>query len=298
MMSTNIPSLNWLRVFEAAARCESFARAAAQLNMSPAAVSQQVRALEERLGAALFERHAHAVTLTEVGRSYLPSVQQALLTLENATEGLFGASRAQQIFVHSLLIFAQGVLAPGYDDFSKAHPDITLTLTTAYLPFEIARGYTDLQIVFGNPQAYGAESDLLLGERLFPVALPSLAAKINSPADLLRYRLIEVAPHRAGWPNVFEALDILPGRARYLYADSTIMAMALAAEGVGIALARAPASDKVMSQTGLVPCLPDVMTRGRESYHLVYPDRAALRAPARVYREWLLDWCRSGRFAD
>ena len=102
-MAVSVPSLNWLRVFEAAARCESFSRAAAQLNMSPAAVSQQVRALEERLDMALFERHAHAVTLTEVGRAYLPSVQQALLTLENATEGLFGAARAQQLFVQSVL---------------------------------------------------------------------------------------------------------------------------------------------------------------------------------------------------
>ena len=83
-MTAPLPSLNWLRVFEAAARCESFARAAEELNMSAAAVSQQVRALEERLGAALFERPAHAVRLTDPGRAYLPGVQQAMLTLQPA----------------------------------------------------------------------------------------------------------------------------------------------------------------------------------------------------------------------
>ena len=290
-MSVAVPSLNWLRVFEAAARCESFARAATQLNMSPAAVSQQVRALEERLGVALFERHAHAVTLTDVGRSYLPSVQQALLTLENATEGLFGAARAQQLFVQSVLLFAQGVLARGYSDFTTRHPDIALSLSTANLPYEFARGFTDLQIVFGNPQAYGAESDRLMGERLFPVATPELARAISTPIDLLEHRLIEVATHRAGWPNVFENLGILPGRARYIYADSTIMAMAMAAEGVGVALARAPASDKAMREAGLVPCLAGFEVAGQQAYHLAYADRAALRPPARVFREWLLDWC-------
>ncbi|MEO3415428.1 LysR family transcriptional regulator [Roseovarius sp. CAU 1744] len=213
-MSVNVPSLNWLRVFEAAARCESFARAAAQLNMSPAAVSQQVRALEERLGVALFDRHAHAVSLTEVGRAYLPSVQQALLTLENATEGLFGAARAQQLFVQSVLVFAQGILARGYENFARTHPDINLTLTTANLPHEFARGFSDLQVIFGSPQAYGAESDLLMGERLFPVALPEIAASVAGPAGLLQHRLIEVATHRAGWPHLFDNVGILPGQAR------------------------------------------------------------------------------------
>ena len=290
-MAVSVPSLNWLRVFEAAARCESFARAAAQLNMSPAAVSQQVRALEERLDMALFERHAHAVTLTEVGRAYLPSVQQALLTLENATEGLFGAARAQQLFVQSVLIFAQGVLARGYDDFSTRHPDISLSLTTGNLPYEFARGFNDLQIVFGNPQAYGAEGDLLLGERLYPVATPAIAGSVSGPADLLEHRLIEVATHRAGWPYIFDEVGILPSAARLFYADSTIMAMALAAEGAGVALARAPASDKAMREAGLVPCLPGFSVAGREAYHLVYPDRSALRPPAQAFRSWLIDWC-------
>ncbi|MCP4818698.1 MAG: LysR family transcriptional regulator, partial [Shimia sp.] len=105
-MSGRIPSLNWLRVFEAAARTESFARAAAQLNMSPAAVSQQVKSLEERLGAPLFVRKAHSVQLTDAGRAYLPPVQQSLMTLEEATEGLFGRTREEALYLNCVLIFA------------------------------------------------------------------------------------------------------------------------------------------------------------------------------------------------
>ncbi len=297
-MAAAVPSLNWLRVFEAAARCESFARAAVQLNMSPAAVSQQVRALEDRLGACLFERHPHAVTLTEMGRAYLPSVQQALVTLETATDGLFGTARAQQLFVQSALIFAHGVLARSTMEFSAAYPDIALTLTTANHPYEFTRGFSDLQIVFGNPQAYDAESDRLMGEVLYPVARADIASRIRRSSDLLEHRLIDVATHRAGWPYLFDRAGTLPGTARYVYADSTIMAMAMASEGAGVALARAPASDKAMQDAGLVPCLEGFSVEGREAYHLVYPDHATLRPPARVFRDWILACCAENMRSD
>ena len=116
-MVARIPSLNWLRVFEAAARCESFSRAAAQLSMSPAAVSQQIKSLEVQLGAELFTRHAQAVKLTEAGRAYLPIVAQSMGVLEGATEGLFGHRARDQLYVHAVLLYAQGLLAPRMADF-------------------------------------------------------------------------------------------------------------------------------------------------------------------------------------
>lgn len=290
-MSAPVPSLNWLRVFEAAARCESFARAAVELNMSAAAVSQQVRALEERLGARLFQRHAHAVELTEVGRAYLPAVQQALISLQSSTEGLFGAARAQPLYVQAVLLFAHGILAEGYADFSSKHPDVALTLSTGNSAYEFAQGYSELQIVFGNPSAFGAESDRLMGEQLFPVARADIAGKIKSPNDLIEHTLIEVGTHRAGWPHVLEQLNARVGAARYLHADSTVMGFALARSGAGIALARSPASDRAMVESGLVRCLDDLTVEGRESYHLVYAERAALRPAARAFRSWLIERC-------
>lgn len=288
-MATRVPSLNWLRVFEAAARTESFARAARELGMSPAAVSQQVKSLEERLGTVLFRRHAQKVTLTEAGRAYLAPVSGSLLTLESATEGLFGARREDQLFVQSVLIFAHGVLAKGLPEFSDRHPNIALTLATGNSVVDFAQGFHDLMVIFGNPTAYGNASDHLMGEVLYPVARPGVAASVDRPEDLLDHRLIEVATHRAGWPHLFEAARVSPGRARYLFADSTIMAAALASEGQGVALARAPASDKVMREAGLVPCLPGFRVDGAEAYHLIYDDRQALRPPARAFRAWLLE---------
>jgi len=289
MLRTRIPSLNWLRVFEAAARTESFARAAAELNMSAPAVSQQVKALETHLGAALFTRHAHSVRLTEAGRAYLPSVQTSLVSLETSTSGLFGRARAERLYVQAVHIFAQGVLAPLFTDFAARHPDISLMLTTGNAVGDFAHAFSDLKIIFGAPSAFGSSHDLLMGETLFPVARPDIAAKIRSPADLLGHPLLEVATHRAGWPHVFETLRILGAGARFTMVDSTVMAAALAGHGAGIALARAPASDPIMQAQGLVPCLPDVAVPGLEFYHLVYPDAGALRRPARVFRTWLME---------
>ena len=292
-MATRIPSLNWLRVFEAAARTESFARAAAQLNMSAAAVSQQVKALETQLGTPLFHRHAHAVTLTEAGRAYLPSVQQSLLMLETATTGLFGESREQRLFVQSVLLFAHGVLARGIPAFQAAHPQINLALSTGNMAADFANQFTDLQIVFGNPSLFGTEGDELLREVLYPVAPPEIAAQIQSPQDLFNFPLIEVSTHRASWVQLLEQLRLPHGQARYFFADNSLMAAELAAQGLGIALARAPASDSVIAAAGLVPCLPEVSVPGQEAYHLIYPDRSALRPAARLFREWLLDYVRA-----
>ncbi|MGB5870834.1 MAG: LysR substrate-binding domain-containing protein [Albidovulum sp.] len=283
-----IPSLNWLRVFEAAARCESFARAADDLHMSAPAVSQQIRALEAHLGTPLFTRHAHAVRLTEAGRAYLPSVQTSLVSLESSTRGLFGKAREERLYVRAVLLFAQGVLAPLYGDFTARFPDIALNLTTGNGAQDFAQGFADVQIIFGPPSAYGAHHDPLMGERLYPVARPDIAATIAQPADLLAHPLIEVGTHRAGWPHVFEQARLASARARFLMVDSTVMATAMAAEGAGIALARAPASDRAVAGAGLVACLPDFTVEGVEGYHLVYPDRATLRPPARAFRTWLL----------
>lgn len=288
-MTSRVPSLNWLRVFEAAARTESFARAGRALHMSAAAVSQQVRALEDHLGQPLFQRRAHSVVLTEAGRAYLPSVQQSLQLLEAATDGLFGTRAEQPLYVQSVLLFAQGILAPRVEAFARACPDIRLLLSTGNIQSDFIGRYSDLQIVFGLPDAYGADHDRLMGETLYPVAAPEVAASILLPEDMLAFPLIEVATHRAGWPHVLDALRLPAHGARLSYADNTVMAATLAAHGGGIALARAPASDVAIRQAGLVPCLSETGIAGRDAYFLVYADRATLRPAARQFRDWLLD---------
>ena len=287
---SRVPSLNWLRVFEVAARTESFARAAEELNLSAAAVSQQIRALEDRLGAQLFERGAHSVTLTDPGRSYLPTVQQSLGLLEEATTGIFGSGAEQPVFVRSVLLFAHGILAGGLNRFHAGHPRVRLTLNTGNAASDFDAGYSDLQIVFGTPGQFGRDYDPLLGETLQPVATPALAAQIASPGDLGAAPLIEVATHRSGWRHVMHELGQPLAPLKLIHADSTVMAAAMAAQGAGVMLARAPASDLVVRQSGLVPCGGDIAVPGTDRYFLVCADRNAMRPAARAFRSWLLDY--------
>ena len=142
---------------------------------------------------------------------------------------------------------------------------------------------------------YGVSGDELLRETLYPVAPPAIAEQIQAPQDLLNHTLIEVSTHRASWVHLFEALRLPHGQARYFFADNSLMAAELSARGMGIALARAPASDAAIQASGLAPCLPEVSVAGQEAYHLIYPDKASLRPVARKFRDWLMDYTASMR---
>ncbi|MEM9736421.1 MAG: LysR family transcriptional regulator, partial [Pseudomonadota bacterium] len=198
-MVPRVPSLNWLRVFEAAARAGSFARAAEILNMSPPAVSQQIKALEGALGQKLFLRGARSVTLTEVGRTYLPSVVRALHSIENTTVNLFGGSEERTLTVKCNLLFLTGWLAPRVLEFQRQHPHVRLTLAEDTQDNPWVAEDQCLKILFEGSFAGGDRRDVLFGERIYPVALPQIAAEIETAEDLLRYPLVDVPTHRANW---------------------------------------------------------------------------------------------------
>ncbi len=134
MLKSRIPSLNWLRVFEAAARTGSFAKAADLLSMSAPGVSQQIKALEDYLGKPLFIRAAHSVSLTPAGEAFFPAVQQALLYVETAAAGLFGSKLEEPLYVRATLLFAVGWLSPRLPKFAQEHPAIRVRARSARWP--------------------------------------------------------------------------------------------------------------------------------------------------------------------
>ncbi len=289
MKHRQIPSFNWLRVFEAAASNQSFARAADQLAMSPAAVSQQIKALETHLRQPLFERGAHSVTLTDAGKAFLPVVQQSLRSIETTATALFGNPQQQTLSIESSLLFNCSWLAARLPDFQQRHPQVHLQLATSDDVPGYSSGGKDLQITFGLGPSYGQEGDRLYGERLYPVARPDIAAKINSPADLLDYSLVEINTHRTSWFQLLAQDDpALLERARFCFADNTVVAVNLAAAGFGVALARAPASDDLCASAGVVPCLEKFAIKSPQEYYLIYPSLAGLSGAARAFRDWLL----------
>lgn len=293
MAYQRIPSLNWLRVFEAAARAESFAGAGRILNMSPAAVSQQIRALESHLDTQLFTRGQRSVTLTESGLAFIPTVRQSILSLETTAAALFGQTprRGGVLNVQSTLIFLSSWLTPRLNDFTAQHPDIQLHITSGNDSRDFVRRGAELRILFGGVSHEWGESDRLMGETIYPVATPDIAKQIQTPTDLLQHRLLEVSSHRTSWLQLFEQCAITSiDQAHFNFADSSEITLNLAAEGFGIALARAPVTDARVERYGLVPCLPDTPPiKGGESFHLVYRTAAGLSPAAQRFRAWLLD---------
>ena len=165
-MKRRIPSLNWLRVFEAAARTESFARAAERLNMSAAAVSQQIKALEAYVGQPLFNRGAQAVTLTDAGRAFWPTVSEALNSVEIRAATLFGTSGSEPLTVRATLILACSWLAARLPEFQEQNPDINVHLISDAASLADPGDDVELRIVFGDTDKAWPERDRLFGEML------------------------------------------------------------------------------------------------------------------------------------
>ncbi|MEM1275273.1 MAG: LysR family transcriptional regulator [Pseudomonadota bacterium] len=282
----HIPSLNWLRVFEAAARTGSFARAAETLNMSAPAVSQQIKALEGALGRDLFQRGPRSVQLTDAGAAYLPTVSQALHSVELVTGTLFGDPAHESLTLRCSVMMAAGWLIPRLPRFRDRHPEILLSLTSEIQTNANFTETPDLRISFGLPEMLQGETDPLFGERIFPVAKPEIAQNLRSRADLAQYTLIEISTHRANWSDLLTPDGPDPV---LLYCDTTLNAFAMAASGIGLALARAPASDALVTQFGLERCMPDLEISGTQRYMLSYPARSGLTRAAKAFRTWLLE---------
>lgn len=283
-MAKRIPSLNWLRVFETAARAGSFARAAERLAMSPPAVSQQIRSLEAHLGRPLFERAPAGVTLTEAGRRLLAVVGEALGRMESATDAI-SAPDGSPLVVGVSMLLSVSWLAPRLPEFLSENSSVTVELHSMLGRPEAPPKDAALWIAFGPPSP-GTKAVLLFGERLIPVAHPDIAIRINTPEDILDHLLIEVADHRKNWAQVFGG-DILPTESRVMYVDTTLAALALAGSRGGVALARPPASDALVTGYGLTPCLPGFEVQGIEDYNLLHMAGAQLDRNALAFHSWV-----------
>ena len=290
MPHRRIPSLNWLRVFEAAARTENFTRAGEALAMSAAAVSQQIKALEAHLGTQLFDRGPRSVTLTGAGQAFLPVVRQALLSVETTAASLFGRDRYATVTVEATLVFAASWLAEYLPRFQAAHPAIHVHVMGAFHDAGVQREGVDLAIAYGGASQDEADSELLFGERIYPIAPAPTATAIASPRDLIDHRLLEISTHRTSWLRLLESTpEVDLSKAEFCFTDSTVIALAMAAAGHGIGLARAPATDFLEQRYGLDRCLPGLEVESGQTYFLVSRTTASLSPPAKQFRSWLLD---------
>ncbi|WP_020041205.1 LysR family transcriptional regulator [Salipiger mucosus] len=282
---SRIPSLNWIRAFDAAGQHESFARAAAALNVSPAALSKQIAALETHLGARLFDRGPHSVTLTAAGRAFLPVVRESLMALEGSALSLFGTRQNRPVILRAPFVFNASWLASHLQDFRADNPDVRLHIVSGAAQEETPDEADVIEISFARVPP--PDAMMLFGERITPVARAEIADRIGTPGDLISETLIEIGFHRTGWQTLLarEGLDFRLARA--IHTESTQMALSLASGGAGIALARRPVSDFLQGSLGLVPCLEDCDLAGTQSFYLEDPFRKRSE-PAQKTCDWII----------
>ena len=289
-MARRLPPLSALRPFEAAARLESFSRAAEELSLTHGAVSHQVRALEEHVGAPLFARHGKRVALTPAGRAFAERVRAALDEIAAAAEQL-RARRDDRLTVSVLPSFASRWLMPRLIRFMDAHPKIEVNVIAGTALANFRDDEVDVAIRFGVGPWPPHVCEVFLEDEYFPVASPKLAAaaKLKAPRDLLKARIIR--EDRDYWKQWFDAAGVPIEEAKAargpLFNDSTY-ALQAAARGEGIALARRSIVYEDLER-GALKRLFALSVPSKERYWFVCPKETAGTGKVAAFKTWVLE---------
>lgn len=288
-MARRLPPLNGVKSFEAAARSESFTRAAEELNVTQGAVSHQVKALEDTLGLKLFHRERQRLILTEAGRDYLIVVRDALDQIAAGTERLLRRQESGTLTVSTSPDFAAKWLVNRLSRFAEKHSDVDLRIaaTTHYVDF--ARDDVDIAIRHGGGNWPGLDVQRLYAERLFPVCSPKLVAgrnRITRAADLLKFPLLRLEDAR-NWTRLFEAAGVKARVGPGPVLNRASMLLDAAIDGQGVALARTALAAWDLINGRLVRPV-DVSLRVANTYWIVCPKAVSSIPKIATFRNWVL----------
>ena len=286
-MPLKVP-ISTLRVFEAAARWQSFNAAASKLNLTASAVSHSIRKMEEALGVVLFERIGRGVSLSSEGQTLMGYTERGFDELQRGLEAV--SSRAPRLLrLHSGPSFAAQWLAPRLARFFVQCPDVEVRLSAGVEYARFDTGEFDADIMYGLPRQEGLVVLPLKEETVTPLCAPHIAETIESPTDLLRHPLIQSDNKQVRWPAWFALNGIaVPSTSRGLRFDRSFLAIAVAADGLGIALESTLLAEREISRGRLVAPLSgrsqDIRYVG---HHLVYPPPFERRVQLRLFAQWL-----------
>lgn len=284
MLRPQLP-LNALRAFEAAARHLNFTRAALELCVSQAALSHQIRGLEDRLGVVLFHRLPRGVALTEEGARLYPVLNEAFDRISNGLGGVAGGRYREVLSVGVVGTFATGWLLPRLADFNARHADIELRLQTHNNRIDLAGEGLDLAIRFGDGDWQGQVCTSVLDAPFAPVCAPALARDLRDVRDLMQVSLLR--SYRADeWPRWLQAAGAAAVEARGPVFDSSLTLAAAAAGGAGIALLPLRMFEQDLAEGRLVQPFAQTVELGR--YWLTRLRSRAESEAARRFREWLV----------
>jgi LysR family glycine cleavage system transcriptional activator len=289
-MRARLPPLNALKAFEAAARHESFTRAAEELRVTQGAVSHQVKALEAELAVKLFNREHQRLLITEAGRDYLGVIRDALDRIATGTERLIQRQTAGVLTVSTSPDFAAKWLVHRLGHFAEAHADIDLRVSATLHHVDFAREDVDIAVRHGDGNWPGLDTVRLSPEQLFAVCSPKLLSRrhrLEKPADILKFPLIHL-DSRTDWTNWLQAVGL--GAAAVIHGpvlNRASMVIDAAINEQGIALARTTLAAWDLINGRLVRPFVDSVPVSRP-YWIVCPKATSTLPKIATFREWLL----------
>lgn len=294
MARRQLPPLNSLRAFEAAARHLSFTKAADELFVTQAAVSHQVKSLEDWLGRKLFQRKNRAVFLTEEGQRYLRDITDGLDILDDATQRVLASGDGGVLTISSLPSFASKWLVPKLGDFRLLRPDIDVRISADNDNIDFRSSDVDMAVRAGKGDWPNLHAEHLLTETFFPVCNPSLLSgdhPLLKPEDLRHHTLLHDDDQRDDWRMwlIAAGVDLTTiDPARGPRFDDSSMMLQAAIESQGIAIGRSALAANDLAAGRLVRPF-DVTLPWRMDYYIVCPKGDETLPKITAFADWLLD---------
>ena len=284
-MARRLPPLNALRAFEAAARHLSFKQAAVELHVTPGAVSQQVKSLEETLGVRLFDRIHNGLMLTIEGQQYLTPIRAAFTKITHATEMVSPRDAQTPLMVGAEPDFAISWLVPKMLDFYEKHPDVRVAIGEASSPEAVVQGEADIVILPGASTYGGLRCDLVVEEIFSPVAG---AEELRGRTPQLEEATVLIADDTSLWEAWLEQAEG-PKLSSLMSIDFSDRAMAVKAAlaGRGLAMGSSLLDARELDEGWLVRPFKTALKAGA-SYYAVYAPGRADCPPDRAFLDWLL----------
>ncbi|WP_428248771.1 transcriptional regulator GcvA [Ferrovibrio sp.] len=287
-----LPPLGALRTFEVVARHLSLARAADELCVTPAAVSHQIRTLEEHLGVPLFRRSGRNIFLTDAGQACLPGIRDGFERLTSAVNQIDSFGQAGILTVSVAPSFAVKWLVPRLDRFQDQQPGIDIRVSASNQLADFATDDVDLAIRYGSGRYPGLVVERLLPEAIFPVCSPELLSSIKTPADLQNQVLLhDDSPDDdqscPTWQMWFRAAGLGDGATKSgLRFTQSSLVLEAAIHGKGVALAKATLAESDLTSGRLVRLFGDA-TPLDFAYFIVGPERKVALPKVTAFIEWL-----------
>lgn len=289
METRDLPPLNWLRSFDAAARHLSFTAAAEELLITQSAVSQQIKSLEHYLGHALFVRRPRRLQLTDVARDYLPTVMQAFQILRDGTEEFIAPKEGMRLQIKSNTAFSVFWLMPNLTKFTDRYPDIQVQISTALAISDYAGSTAAVEIRYGRGEWDDVGGTKLRQEVLYPVCAREVAGQLSELRDLADVPRLYMVHHSDDWAYWERAMGLHGqlGTDGHFF-ETYILSLDMARQGRGVALGHDTLCEGLLANGDLVKPF-DAVVKARDSYFAVLPEGERSSPEAVLFFDWLVE---------